>query len=67
MGPPVLETRAGLKRRKGVSGHRPLPGAGCGGYAPDPIWKNEKNPAIEIKFPISLSIASMPEDKRSAR
>jgi hypothetical protein len=36
-------------------------------FAPDPIWKNEKNPAIEIKFPLhlSLSIASMLEDKRS--
>ena len=43
------------------------PPQGGRGYAPDPIWKNEKNPAIEIKFPISLSIASMPEDKRSAR
>jgi hypothetical protein len=45
----------------------PAPYPGGGGYAPDPIWKNEKNPAIEIKFPISLSIAPMPEDKRSAR
>jgi hypothetical protein len=47
----------------------PPPYPGAYRFAPDPIWKNEKNPAIEIKFPLHLflSIASMSEDKRSAR
>jgi len=47
-----------LKTREDSDPIRPVFPAGAYRFAPDPICRNEKNPAIEIRFPLHFFLSA---------
>src|SRR5262249_40420941 len=55
---PLPDSTRVLKTGRDSDSHPPRPPAGAYRFAPDPIWRNEKNPAIEIRFPLHFFLSA---------